>query len=356
MSDVDAVRMAGAYADGQQWDRALTVLAPVIAANPTHARALCIVAVCHLGLRDPATALSAANSAAAAAPDDEWAARLQSASLRALGRGKQARVAADRAVRLAPMNSFAHVERAQADVSARRLTKPGKASAAQAVRLAPGHADVHVTMGNVWLVQGQRGKAEAAYREALRIDPNNVAAQHNLANLAASRSQLGTAARLLIGLIRADPTSAVYAATLRGLLSAAIGLAAMVCGVAALFVVPGGGRPQATPAALAATLLVWVVVQGGLAWRLHTASPGSSAIRFLASGGWRGRLLRVGLVALVAADAVLIVAVVASVLGAAGAASAAAGTAMILCLVASLTAICSAAQRPGRRRASGEQQ
>lgn len=348
MSDIDAAGLAWAYVEAGQWDRALAVLAPVIASTPTDARALCLVARCHLGLDDPATALTAANAAAAAAPDDEWAARLQSAALRGLGRTKDARAAADRAVRLAPTNPYTHVERATADVASRRMTRQGKASARQAVRLAPSDAAVHVTMGNVFVVQKQRRKANAAYREALRLDPNNASAQRNLAAVAASNRQVGTAARLLVGLLRLDPTSADYAATLQGLLSSMVVVAALFCGVAIAFVMPRGGGPQPGPGSYAAALLACLVSQGVLVWRLHAVSRGWSAIRFLRSaGGRRGGLLRTGVGVLVAVDLLVVVAVVAAALGASTAATVAAGTGLVLCFGAALLVLASAVHRPG---------
>src|SRR5687768_8793803 len=115
--DTDDLTLATAYVDSRRWRQALEVLGPVISRSPDDPRALCLVAHSYLGLQEPDRALAAANAAAAAAPMDPWAARLQSASLRAASRWREARVAADRAIRLAPNSLDTHIERAAVDAA-----------------------------------------------------------------------------------------------------------------------------------------------------------------------------------------------------------------------------------------------
>ena len=58
----------------------------------------------------------------------------------------------------------------------------------QLVREYPNDVDVHVNFGAALEVMGDRGGAEAQYREALRLDPTDPDARANLDDLLAGRS------------------------------------------------------------------------------------------------------------------------------------------------------------------------
>ncbi len=236
----DELTLATAYVDTRRWRQALEVLRPVISRSPEDPYALCLIAHCHLGLQDPSRALAAANAAAAAAPMDPWAARLQSAALRAARRWREARAAADRAIGLAPNSLDTHLERAAVDAASGRPTRAGIAAAHQAVRLGPDVPAAHVASGNVWLVRRRPKQARTAFTEALRLDPTNVAAQHGLALIAQQFGSQLEAARLLIGIIRLDPANQQYAKQLRDVLTVSFVFPGLAGVLITLLAIPNG--------------------------------------------------------------------------------------------------------------------
>lgn len=173
--------------------------------------------------------------------------------------------------------------------------------------------EAHVAVGNLWLVRGQAAKARAAYEAALRIDPTSAAAQHGLARVAQRTGGLSRAARLLIGLIRVDPTGQQYADDLRDVLIVALVFAALASMVAALLAAPAG-LDDPSPQRLAIALAVCLLAQGGTALGIRRV-VGPAALPLLLSrrSGDRRRAwaLRVTGMSLLAGDALLLVGLIA---------------------------------------------
>ena len=103
----EALREIGRAAD------AITILSRVVAGSPSNAQALCQLAQCYNATRDHYSMLSAADRAAAANPQSEWAHRLRSLALHNLGRHPEAvathqRLRQGDVPRARPHERFAH--------------------------------------------------------------------------------------------------------------------------------------------------------------------------------------------------------------------------------------------------------
>lgn len=312
MDGLDELRLASAYVDSRRWQRGLEVLGSFLARSPDDPRALCLVAHCHLGLGNADLALAAANAAAAAVPLDPWAARLQSAALRSARRWRDARAAADRAIRLAPGDVTTHIERATVDAAAGRPTRAGVAAAREAVRMAPNSPAAHVASGQVWLVQRRPQRAEAAFHEAMRLDPVNVPAQHGLVRVAQRFGGLRRAARLLVGIIRLDPSDQRYVTELSDVLTVALVFPGLAGVVVTLLVAPVGA--VTVPRLHLAVALIACLLAQGLAVVLLRRAVGPALVPLLFSPRpeqrWRTWMLRVACAAFVVCDLALLVGIV----------------------------------------------
>jgi len=340
MPATDPLTVAYAYAGAGRWADALRALAPVVAAEPDNVDALLLAAQCHLGLGDAASALAAAAAAGSLRPESSRAAVLQSAALARQQRHRDARTAADEAVRLAPDDPSAHQQRIAVDVVSRRVTAGGRASAEMALRLAPNEPAVHVEVGNLELVDRRLHAGMEHYRTALRIDPDNRAASYNLALLGNRAGGWRESVRLLLGLIRADPDDPRYTTSLRTVLSGVLILVGLVCAVAALSLTPSAERSPGSTGGFAIALTVCLFAQAAaLAWMKWVAGP--AAFRFLTARGRRGILVRAAAAALLIADMCLLVGLIVTAPNPA-LAGALAGAAMILAFVSLFAIIGSA--------------
>jgi tetratricopeptide (TPR) repeat protein len=151
-----------------------------LAADPNDARALCLLALAHLRLEEPAKAEQAARGAVAADPEAEWGYRLLAVALGALKRPKEARDAALQASRLAPEEALAHVVLADA-LQAAGDEAGAEAAARHAIVLNPESPTAHSQLGAILLRQDRAAEAEPALAAAARLNPEDAAVVNDLA-------------------------------------------------------------------------------------------------------------------------------------------------------------------------------
>jgi tetratricopeptide (TPR) repeat protein len=170
---------------------AATLLSQIIAIDPRHAQAWCLMARAQLGQDRPRAALQAARAAASLACDQEWPRRLESMALVHLGRDEEAADAAQDAVRLAPDRWYGHAQLAHALSHLKPRLDDARAAADQGLVLGPHEAGAHIASGAVAAADGRRMDAIAAFSNALCIDPQNSVAHAELAELRVSKRRLG---------------------------------------------------------------------------------------------------------------------------------------------------------------------
>ncbi|WP_144070069.1 hypothetical protein [Nonomuraea indica] len=140
----------------------------------------CGEAAARLHAERPEDALTAARAAAGLDPAGEWPHRLTGLALERLGRDRDALPPARQAVRLAPGSWAARLGLATVLSHLPGHWDEAAGQAALARRYAPGHPDPLVLEGDLALLRGAHGRAEAAYRAALRLDPGHLQAHVNL--------------------------------------------------------------------------------------------------------------------------------------------------------------------------------
>ena len=203
----EALREIGRAAD------AIAILSRVVAESPSNAQALCQLAQCYNATRDHDRMLAAADRAAAANPQSEWAHRLRSLALHNLGRHPDAVTAARRSIELAPNAWRPHMILADAVLvsphpSDKRIAYE---AALRALQIAPQAADAHVTMGRVLLNIGEHEHARVYFTNALSLDPTNAAAHTNLAVTQLRSGKVVAAGRGFGAVAAANPTEDMYA-------------------------------------------------------------------------------------------------------------------------------------------------
>ena len=163
----------------ERWNEAIPLLIKVIAQNPDHFHANCMLALCYHSLKDFENALLFAEKAVSVAPDEEWGHRLRSIVLTEQGKNKEALKAAEETARLAPYEPFALQVLANAYLG---VNKPQKAqeTAEKMRETAPESEYSFFTLGNVYIARGNNYEAETCFREALRLNPNFADARNNL--------------------------------------------------------------------------------------------------------------------------------------------------------------------------------
>jgi tetratricopeptide (TPR) repeat protein len=208
------VRRARALMDLDRHAQAKALLAEALADDPADADAWCALSRCCHGLDDYPGALDAAERALAAAPGQALGQRMRALALIGLKRYPEARTSAVEAVRLEPWFWYGHLLVAQVEISD---TGPGFdagtafQAAQRTLQLAPQRAAAHYVAGCVAERLDHPVEAEAAYREALRIDPEHLGARNNLARLDMNRGDHRSAAEGFAAVAAADRGTGVGA-------------------------------------------------------------------------------------------------------------------------------------------------
>jgi Flp pilus assembly protein TadD len=242
-----------------RFDEAVSMLQQLLGQDPENGMGWCLLAQAQLGRRDVEAALEAADRAVAVAPESNWAHRLRSVTLAAMGDHDGAIASALEAIKWAPneWQGYACLARVLTRVKARR----GEAVSAgeYAVALAPHESDAHLAHGIAAAANGKRKEAEAAFRRALTIDPQNSDAHNELARLKLRKSRLAPsrladAAGGFQTAVQADPHGTVsrhnLELTLRTFLSRVsylIFIVAWICWRSVTPAVPASPGTPATP-------------------------------------------------------------------------------------------------------------
>lgn len=203
---------AGRFSD------AITLLAPVVAAEPDNSRAWALLAQAQLGGGNPADGLAAASRAVQLDPAADWPHRLRSIGLRRTGNARQAVDAAFEACRLQPHHWMNHFNLAQAALGATADIGPGGQSglaiaaqaSATARQLAPSEPSAHYVSGQVSRACGNKEEAQAHFEQTLVLDPEHSSAVNELGRLKLDGGKSGAAAAHFVQAARIAPREGVY--------------------------------------------------------------------------------------------------------------------------------------------------
>jgi tetratricopeptide (TPR) repeat protein len=196
---------AEALLEVRRFEAARREVTALLAEQPHHAEALCLLARTHQGENDFAATRDAARLAVEADPGFPDAHVLLAFALVALEDPAAGRASALEAVRLQPEDWRGHTALAAAEWG---LGHPRRAlrTAAHAVHLDPQQPGAHFIRGLLFDQIGWNRKARASYRRTLALDPGHIAASTRLGRLAVSDARLSEAARLLGTALSAAPS------------------------------------------------------------------------------------------------------------------------------------------------------
>lgn len=302
------VQRARLLIDLHRADEAVELLHRALAAAPDSQPAWCELARAEVSRGNRAAALGAADRALGLDPDHEWPHRIASIVLSQLGRHDDAVRAARTAVRAAPDTWQCHVRLAetlvrhpQAAGTRPPMTDEAWAAACRSVELAPLEPDTHCTVGHLMLRRGQPDRAEAAFREALRLEPGNARALNALGLTNMRRGRLVTAAADFGAAVAADPHDRVArrnisAAAWNSTRYLLLGLFAEL-----LIVTRSHGAPQLSWIGRIGSLLVVValLVLGGVTWGRVPRRMRGYLLRLPRQDRWLGGLLLASILAVV---------------------------------------------------------
>ena len=252
---VESLVALGRYAEAQ------SVIATRLAAQPDNAHLIALLARCQIGTKDFPAALATANRYVAMQPEDEWGHRLAAVALDRMGHAEQALLAAERSVRLAPLEWRTHLQFALSAVDARGRLVDAQAAADRAVELAPNEPSAHFAVGVVAQARRYDDMARAAYRRTLALDPQHAMALNNLTILDGNM-RLGRSARGFAESLRNAPHETLVQQNIEGL-AASFVRRIYYAGLAALFV--GLLTSQSAGGVTPGTVLVGVALTVGIA-------------------------------------------------------------------------------------------
>ncbi|MEH0934351.1 tetratricopeptide repeat protein [Micromonospora psammae] len=191
-----------------RYDEAAEELGFALALGPTDAVALTLLARLHLAAGRPAEALTAADSASAAAPDAVAPLVARGFALTDLAEYAEAARTADRILTIAPTDAYAQRSGAALLAEARN-GQPALHAAWRGVELAPEESQAHLVLA---LVAGRLelfDLAERAYREALRLDPELADARDDPGVLRLERRRWAEALELVAATAPVEPGRAL---------------------------------------------------------------------------------------------------------------------------------------------------
>jgi tetratricopeptide (TPR) repeat protein len=245
-----------------RYDEAAGELGFAIALEPGNADALTMLARVHLAADRPTEALTAADSAVAAAPGAIPPLVARGLALVDLRKFAEAARMADEVLALGPTDAYAQRSAAAIRAGA-RTGQPALNAAWRGVELAPEEPQAHLVLGLVSARLELFDLAERAYREALRLDPQLAEARHDMGVIrleqrryAEALEHLAEAAAISPG--RVDSRRTISDGLRRLVLyGAGWSLVATVLVAFLAAGAPGTSRVFAVLAALGGALVVW---------------------------------------------------------------------------------------------------
>jgi tetratricopeptide (TPR) repeat protein len=173
----EAIRLARAYVESRNYQRAVDVLQETLYRDPQNPGVLIELAQAQLFLGEFEAAERSARGTLRSWPSDCNAMRICAGALGGQSRWREALALARQAVDgepYEPANQFEY---------ARLLARSGDYAGAEPVaahvlQMMPHSADAHVLMGGVLTELGRRTAAAAAYERALRLEPGHAGAIH----------------------------------------------------------------------------------------------------------------------------------------------------------------------------------
>ncbi|WP_156689014.1 tetratricopeptide repeat protein [Mycobacterium sp. Marseille-P9652] len=269
----DVLRLASAYFDSKNYERARDVIRRGLAQHPNDPALLARHAQAEIALGNYQAAAHSAYAALGASPQDEFAMRLYAWSLAGLGRSKDALWMAWRGVLAHPNEPLQHLTYARL-LHAGRHQQFALQEIDQALRLNPVSVDALVLRGSILHELNRIPESDACYRAALELDPGNAEALNNLAVNRLQRGRLSRALRGFLGAAGSDPALGELARSnigvvLRKVLMV-VTIVAAVLGFLVAFaaVLHGEGRPTGALRGICGVLTAAIAVV--LAWIART--------------------------------------------------------------------------------------
>jgi tetratricopeptide (TPR) repeat protein len=268
----EAIRIASAYFDTKNYERAREVLRTALTQQPNDPALLIHYARAEYVLKNYSSAAWSAHAALAAAPQNEFATRIYALSLDGLGRSHEALWLAWQGVIAHPNEPLQHWTYAELLLKSRQF-QSALAVVDGALRLDANHVDSLLLRGRVLHALGRLPESDESYRKALALDPGNAEAVNNLAVNRFHLGKFGRALRGFLGAAGHDPSLGnlarrnVGAVLVRVLRRAT--LLAVLLGILVLIViaVQKGGHP--TLAYRVATGLVTLALIAIFGWALR---------------------------------------------------------------------------------------
>ncbi|WP_322859813.1 tetratricopeptide repeat protein [Mycobacterium europaeum] len=193
-----ALRLAHAYYETKNYERARDVTRVALSQNPNDPDLLALHAATEHALQNYWPAANSAYGALSAAPQHEFAMRVYALALEGLGRNYDAMWMAWRGV-------VAHPNQAsQYRLYAGLLLRSRQQSTAlyvidRALQLEPNSVDALILRGATLHRLGRLVESDASYRQALQLDPGNAEALNDLAVHGLDRNKFGRALRGFLG-------------------------------------------------------------------------------------------------------------------------------------------------------------
>lgn len=266
-----ALQRAGVLADTGRLEDAAAVYGELLRAEPDDVQALCGLSRCLGKMGRPADGLELANRATTLAPASDWPHRLRSAHLLLLGRPRPALEAARAALALEPGGFVALLSVFEAQAALRK----GRAAAETATAMVenhPGEPESHNAVGRAAMLRRDWARAEASFREALRLAPQEPVYQSNLAVALERRGRRREAMQLFRRAVETDPGNATVRRQLAHAMHRRLAVAGAGGGAVAAVAINLVRRPDDPLAWAVAAVLVLVIAGVVLAvrwWRLR---------------------------------------------------------------------------------------
>ncbi|OBI07354.1 hypothetical protein A5714_22400 [Mycobacterium sp. E2462] len=200
----EAIRVADAYVDANNYEHARDILRRSLSQNPNDPSLLASYARVEIVLGNNWQAAHSAYASLAGAPNYEFAMRIYALALYNLGRQHDGLLMAWRAVtshpnQAAPLRLYAQLLHGTWQLPSALIVIDN------ALYLDPHDVDALIRRGAILHDMGRSDESDAAYQAALALDPANAQALNDLAVHRLRRFKLGPALRGFLGAAGSDP-------------------------------------------------------------------------------------------------------------------------------------------------------